>query len=564
MDDGQNSDNVSTAVDAAAAIAIDFVFDDQTNVLSANITASATPTTLSIESLTTILKQHDFLSFEYEPDALEMLLLRAARAETGTVAIARRKDAEITIEISDDKMQAFMTSTPAYGGCGMDGKLLKEAIDLHDIDPGCCDRETLKAIFKENVVSKVCFAKGIPPVDGVDGQLIPLVDTMELHAPVIDEHGNADFKDTHEFLIVESGTPLLRRKLAIPSRDGRNVIGEELIARTGEDVEIGKDHPGAVLDPNNPNILIAEIRGHPVFTQDAVRVDNVLKLEAVDLKSGNVDFDGSVHVVGEVSPGYEVSATGDITVGGIVDNAVIKAVHNIVVAGGVIGSEPEEHTTDTNADSPATYSTQVIAGDSIEVQFMSLAYASAGKTISGKEYIMQSKLEAGEQILIGQHGGKGILVGGEAFAVQNVAANIIGSEANVKTLISVGNAPTLEQEHKALAANRDSAVEEVLHLTAEMADLKKTAKDRSESIRDQMDNISKTVDTLRQSINERTAELEKLSLKIEASKAACVTGAKQFYPNVILSINGAEFKFTDTVAGDTFENRGKKVRVRES
>ena len=55
-----------------------------------------------------------------------------------------------------------------------------------------------------------------------------------------------------------------------------------------------------------PAILGAKI-------ERATRVDKTLLMDYVDLRTGNVDFDGSVLVKQDVSAGVTVKATGDIT-----------------------------------------------------------------------------------------------------------------------------------------------------------------------------------------------------------------------------------------------------------
>src|SRR5437762_91037 len=45
----------------------------------------------------------------------------------------------------------------------------------------------------------------------------------------------------------------------------------------------------------------------------------------VDFKVGNVDFDGRVTIKGDVLPGFNVKATGDVAITGMVENASIEA-----------------------------------------------------------------------------------------------------------------------------------------------------------------------------------------------------------------------------------------------
>ena len=56
------------------------------------------------------------------------------------------------------------------------------------------------------------------------------------------------------------------------------------------------------------------------------------------MASGNIQFDGSVVIQGDVAKGMSVKATGDIEVAGIVEMASLEAGGNITVKSGVIGA----------------------------------------------------------------------------------------------------------------------------------------------------------------------------------------------------------------------------------
>ena len=168
------------------------------------------------------------------------------------------------------------------------------------------------------------------------------------------------------------------------------MLGEIVPAKPGTDTEFNKDIEGALIDPENENQLLAEIRGHPLISKNAVKVDTSLVLDNVNLKTGNIDFEGSVLVRGEVLAGFQVIATRDVIVKGIVENAKIVAGRDIIISGGVIGSEVQQLNTSHNQDLETTSEAKEKAASQTGKQPDTQSNQQAG------QYVLSNAAEASE------------------------------------------------------------------------------------------------------------------------------------------------------------------------
>jgi len=65
----------------------------------------------------------------------------------------------------------------------------------------------------------------------------------------------------------------------------------------------------------------------------------------------------------------------------------------------------------------------ITAGGDIEAKFVNLATLQAENNIVVEEYISHSYIKSGNQLLVGQEGGKGIVFGGQCEALHRVAMN---------------------------------------------------------------------------------------------------------------------------------------------
>lgn len=190
--------------------------------------------------------------------------------------------------------------------------------------------------------------------------------------------------------------------------------------------------------------------------------------------------------------------------------------------------------------------------------------AKAGGDIVVKEYVMHSYLESGNQIMLGQAGGKGRLIGGKCFAAEGVLANEYGTDANVKTLVSAGTKVSRTDELKVLAENMDKRTEEVLNLSKIIAKMRSdTGSDPAVEVQQKMDTIINTVDDLREQIGVQAKEAEEISKLISDSPNIIISSRKQIFPNVEFCINGVNLKFDQLAdSGAYHESKSEVIKLK--
>jgi uncharacterized protein (DUF342 family) len=409
---------------------VQLIFDEVENQLNAELTATDDNPKITLESIQAMVSLQKFETLFFEDGALGNLLGQVKSQKRAVFPLAQRKNAEAIITVSTDEMSAFITTTQAYGGKDLTVPVIKTAIQNADIELSFCDRAVLKQAL-ENPVTDLKFAEGKSPVDGIDTQFKALVEEFIYHAPTIDKKtGKSDPNKILDFTIVEPGDQLMQRSPATAGTNGSNVIGQVNPAQPGTDIPYAAGTKGVKVDSNDSSILVASEKGHPIIMTDGVEVDQTLKVDNVDVKTGNITLEGSLLVIGEVLAGMEVNITGDIYVGGIVSSATIIAGNDITVKGGVIGSEKgnDEHSEETNH-----LVAKLTAGGNIKAKFVSLCVLKADHNIEVSEYIAHSEVHAKGKILIGQAGGKGSLFGGHCHASGGVVTNIVGTDAEVRT-----------------------------------------------------------------------------------------------------------------------------------
>jgi uncharacterized protein (DUF342 family) len=175
---------------------------------------------------------------------------------------------------------------------------------------------------------------------------------------------------------------------------------------------------------------------------NGVIVNPVIEVPNVDLSTGNVVFEGTIRISGDVKAGMQLDVTGDVFVSGTVEAAQITAGGNVAVQGGIIG-HADTHLAG-NVLPPST--ARIICKGSLQALFLENVHVEAGDSILIDGSARQCELLAGNEIVAGKKNPKfGQIVGGSALATHRVKVALLGSPNGIKTRVQVGFDPYLDQ-----------------------------------------------------------------------------------------------------------------------
>jgi uncharacterized protein (DUF342 family) len=366
--------------------------------------------------------------------------------ENFVLEIGERRDGVCTIQIDIVKMTARLTTIPPYGGTPITLLQVQQALQEKGVVNGIMMKE-IEAAVKEGHATERIIAKGLPPVPGIDARFQSLIPQIRERTPQVDKQGIANYRDLGKLIIVRPGDPLMCRTPPTEGKLGWDITGQALLPHPGRDIPFAPGlqgvelDPDSKLDPDHNSLLLAAVIGQPKLVPNGVEVEPAINLPRVDLSTGNMDFDGTLNIKGDVKDGMKIHATGDVFVGGTVEAAEIEAGGNIVIKGGVIGHS--EHSADPNE--VPTFSATIISKGSISAHFAENAYMEAGIDIIIEEFSMHNHLTALNQIFVGKPGRKkGQIIGGITSAKVMVKTAIIGSKAGFITKIKAGFNPYLQ------------------------------------------------------------------------------------------------------------------------
>ncbi len=423
------------------------VFSDDGSRLSCSFLPCADRPRLELDVLGELLSHLGYGQWFHFDEALLALVERYHRSSTEfELSIGERRDAGFTLEISPDAMQVWGNVTPAYAGKPLDSEELYRALAAAGVTWGI-DQAAVSAACSVRAAERIVLAAGRPAENGEDTRFELLVADARDRSPQLDENGLVDFREFGAIPTVSAEQPVMRRIPATTGTIGRNVRGEVIEPVPGADVAFAEKLVGVCVASDDANLLRAAITGQPVRCGNGVVVEPVLRVRDVNMASGNISFDGTIKVDGEVLPGMKVHATGDILVGVVVDGAELDAGGDIHVAGGIIAKA------------------HVRAGGSVSARFVEGAHVFSGTTIAIDDSALQSELQANNQILVGlKSKQRGRLAGGSARAMMLIRTPILGSPTGGVSHLLLGVNPVLEAEYQELLQKIERQREEELNL----------------------------------------------------------------------------------------------------
>jgi uncharacterized protein (DUF342 family) len=257
-------------------------------------------------------------------------------------------DAIVTIKVSADKMSAKAQIEMPWGGKIASVDAIKKACQKKRVSFGL-KRSKVEALLENSFdahpgeIFESVIALGKEPKHGKNASFKPLVELFsdKIRKPTEMADGKVDLKDLGDIETVKPGEKIYQKMPLTAGIDGRNVLGDTLKANPGKDVRM-EVSSGTIIDPDDETILLAKKEGLARLIDNRMEVDDVYTLTELTPKQGHVKFNGTVIILGDVSPEMKIIASGDVLISGFVESSSIRCRGELTVLSGASGKSLDE------------------------------------------------------------------------------------------------------------------------------------------------------------------------------------------------------------------------------
>lgn len=360
------------------------------------------------------------------------------------------------VYLSRDKMLAWAFFFPPHGPEGtFEAGALGQALQDANVTTGIDSNEVVRLLQQQPVYKLLPIAAGTPPTQGKDGEVIELFEREIERQVVVDEDGVADYRALNYVRQIRKDEPILQ---IVPPQEG--VPGVQI---DGKVIKPKNVHAASVSRGTNTAIsedglyLVATRDGHLEYANGAFQVRQLLEISKdVDYGTGNIEFDGDVHVHGDVREGFEVHATGTVTVDGLVEAATVETGGDLLISRGVVG------------DGRALLRSK----GCVRVKYLENCTVYAGKAVYA-DCIMASQIFSDDTIEVVT--GRGSVIGGAMTAAHSIKARMVGAQSGRKTELTLGVLPYVQTELQAVEKEKSALETELSRLEKDLEFMEKTA-----------------------------------------------------------------------------------------
>ncbi|TVQ33278.1 MAG: DUF342 domain-containing protein [Phycisphaeraceae bacterium] len=335
-------------------------------------------------------------------------------------------DKSIHVELPSDAMSATIVIEP-----GLDPALVTvevcEAVlsDRKVVITGEVKKAIVSLVkaYTDNpeVEARSQVATGSAPVHGEDERiefeagLVPLEDDSE--ASTVSHYDRSSFKT------VSSGQRLGKLIPATEGSDGQTVLGKVLSAKAGRSLGLRTEESVTL---SGDGVIVANVDGLLCYRDNLLRILTILEVpEYVDFSTGNIDFGGDVEIRRGVRDCFIVTATGSITVRGLVEAATIRAGLDVRLEGGMAAREKGV----------------IEAGRDLHARYLDSVKGTIGRNVEVMKELVNSRLNVCGEM----RSGRCAIIGGRLVVSGACDVGIVGAGGGSPTELLVGRIAEVDE-----------------------------------------------------------------------------------------------------------------------
>jgi hypothetical protein len=429
-------------------------------------------------------------------------------------------NASILVMVSPDGLRAdICLKPPEDGGNPVSEAMIRAALADKKITFGIDEERLMQCVRMPVYHVDTKIAAGEPVVHGESAIIKPLIRTEKDIRPRELSDGTVDYKDLGIIQSVRKDEVLCEKIPATQGEPGMNIYGTVIAAKPGKDVPLPA---GKNTVPSEDKLqLLAACDGHADIVNKKIQVLNTFTVPgSVSNSTGNINYLGNVIIEGNVLTGFTVQATGNVSINGTVEGAVIESGGNIIIKEGVNGFGKG----------------LVKAGGYIKSKYIQSGMVQAAGDIEAS-FILHSKVQSGGSIFL--IGSKGTIVGGHVTAFRSITTLLAGGRSSyVPTILETGNDPITLARSREIpkeieSSNRDAGLLlRTIHLLNEHKKAGRITPDKLEALQRSLT----TYKVLTEKITELQEELEAIQEIIAATGSGTINIAGTAYPGITIVI----------------------------
>ena len=305
--------------------------------------------------------------------------------------------------------------------------------------------------FENNTGGLFLLTEGKAPMHGKNA-VVKLAVTVEKIAGREDETGKIDYRErktVHNVLLGDLIATYEPPQEPIPGKDifDKSIQPKKFNIPTytmGKNLVL-KQETGEITAGINGMLQITEDKTINISSQQIINGD-------VDLNTGNLDVNGDLLIEGNILPGFSIKASGDIEVKGNVEESSVDCKGNLLVHGGIVGSD----------------ASKIIVEKNCQIGFVRNGNLQVKGDIKISQFVMNSNIISNGCLSAVEN--KGSILGGTVCTANGIEILVSGNRNALKTELITGINSDRERRLRELADLMNTSKENIKKLKNAMGD----------------------------------------------------------------------------------------------
>jgi len=461
-------------------------------------------------------------------------------AKTGIVYIEREQPAVlpldfngfVDIQTAPDMMDAQLVILPAgEGGTMPTGEDIRKLIDEFNIIYGL-DEEAIETAIKRfndgSIIAQevIEIARGLPAVTGDDGYVEFTFNTDSSLTPNLNEDGSVDYKNLNLITSVSEGDTLAILHPPAKGTPGRDILGRERPAFDGKKsfLPVGTN---TQVSRTDHSLLVALVDGIVRYNGSNVSIAEGHYINGdVDYSTGNVKYERSICVKGDIRGGFDVDCGGDLQVHGIIEDCNIKVGGSLLCRYGFVGNG----------------NGLVVAKGDVNLGFIKNQNVMCEGSVNIAKESINSNITANK---IQIHGNTLSVAGGTLAATDSIIVRTAGNISGIRSILQIVPPLAITEEYNKTETANKELQEKLKKVNQQMQTLPPKARLDKEL----MDKFRNAINVVQQQLAALEDRLRKLHIEMNNFDEAFIRIDRCAYPGTIFKFGQRNMVITEMLNG---------------
>jgi len=389
--------------------------------------------------------------------------------------------------------------------------------------------EIVQQFKNDQVDTNESFSQWKQPQGGLPGRIDWTPDKDPTATPVkqSDDEESADYYNLVDYICVTKGDIIGTWYEPTEGVDGADVTGQVIAAKAGKRCPYTGDYN---LEIDNSGTIRARADGVLQIDNGTIKVSRLLEVNGfVDFSTGNIDFDGTIMVRRGVCDRFQVKATENIIVEGLIEAAFLECNGDLLCRRGMVAKNRG----------------QIMARGNAQFGFLENVRGAVAGNLTVQREVLNCDLAVGKELIANA----AAVIGGTLVVTSGMHVRSLGAAGETPTTIVLGTVPFLSSHLREYKQSCAVLAKQIAEKNEYLQVLKQIEQQLNATDKKQITELESAILQLKEESKEHENKHDAILEEMKSRSKVDIHVEQFLHPRVTLKYNGRSMTFMNTLRG---------------